>query len=670
MNWLIETALANAVVVTVLAVFVLAASAAFRKPALTHALWLLVLVKFVTPPLIGVPVPVDVAVLASGATPAAPSPPPRTATAAASVAEWTETGATFRSPESAVSRRSAAPLPLDRALVPARRPEAANSGIMPIPAGGPSWGALLLWIWLAGSLLTAALFVARAARFATAVRRAGAAEASIQQFADAVGRSLGLRASPPVRMLDGVCSPMLWGCGASVRLLFPRALWHGLDNAARESLLAHELAHLRRGDQWVRLLELAVTVVFWWHPVVWMARRAIASSEEQCCDAWVIARGTHRPRVYADALVATLDFVADGRLALPPVASGIGQLPVLRKRLTLIMRRSVERKLPAGGRRVVAAFAAAVLPLGPVGGLSSGNPADAAPSNRLAAVPSLESINGRTPAATGFSNPKESAPPAASGPAEPGSPTPVGWWNARPEERWAAVTSPSGRFRLEVDAGHRVRLKRLDDGVEFDLGAARLTAAAFLPGTETFAAGALDGSLRIYDANSGESVSLIGWHQQAVTSVAVAPDGRTIASGSRDGAVMLWDAGGGRILNTWTTDRPVACVRFSHEGERLAIVEGHWNNTEQSYRTVVLSMAGGELSPVSAFETLAAVVEFLPDGTLLTADWSGRVVGYHRAQAGVLYGRVDKLAVDAARFSPDNRLLDELSAREPAPATF
>src|SRR5438552_11040668 len=71
---LIETALANAACAAVLALFALAVGRIWRRPALLHGLWLLVLVKLVTPPL--VPLPVRVL-------PAPPPPPVAVAAAPA-----------------------------------------------------------------------------------------------------------------------------------------------------------------------------------------------------------------------------------------------------------------------------------------------------------------------------------------------------------------------------------------------------------------------------------------------------------------------------------------------------------------------------------------------------------------------------------------------------------
>ena len=60
MTTLLHIALINAVTVLPLAVLVFVVSRLTRRPALTHALWVLVLVKFVTPPLFNLPMTIEV----------------------------------------------------------------------------------------------------------------------------------------------------------------------------------------------------------------------------------------------------------------------------------------------------------------------------------------------------------------------------------------------------------------------------------------------------------------------------------------------------------------------------------------------------------------------------------------------------------------------------------
>ena len=84
---------------------------------------------------------------------------------------------------------------------------------------------------------------------------------------------LGLRRRPDLRLADGSVPPLLWSIGGRPLILLPCGLLEVLDAAGR--LVAHELAHFRRRDHWVRWLEAVVLAVYWWHPVAWWARRNV-----------------------------------------------------------------------------------------------------------------------------------------------------------------------------------------------------------------------------------------------------------------------------------------------------------------------------------------------------------------------------------------------------------
>jgi beta-lactamase regulating signal transducer with metallopeptidase domain len=99
---------------------------------------------------------------------------------------------------------------------------------------------------------------------------------------------LGLKRCPSVWLVPGALAPMLWTVGRAPRLLLPTRLLERLDREQLQTLLVHELAHLWRRDHWVRFVELAALGLYWWHPVLWWARRELHEAEEQCCDAWVV----------------------------------------------------------------------------------------------------------------------------------------------------------------------------------------------------------------------------------------------------------------------------------------------------------------------------------------------------------------------------------------------
>jgi hypothetical protein len=145
-------------------------------------------------------------------------------------------------------------------------------------------------------------------------------------------------------------------------MLLPANLSILSNGEQRQALLAHELAHLLRRDHWVRYLEFLCMGLFWWHPVVWLARRALREAEEQCCDAWVVATLPQSGRAYALALVETLDFLSGARAEVPALASAIGPVTDLKRRLALILSGTTPRALGWGGAVLVFGLGALLLP--------------------------------------------------------------------------------------------------------------------------------------------------------------------------------------------------------------------------------------------------------------------------------------------------------------------
>jgi bla regulator protein BlaR1 len=336
----------------VLALLAAAAARLCRRPALAHTLWLLVLLKLLTPPLVPF----------SLSWPAAECPIPATAE---------ERPAPVVEP---VALLELGPAPAEAEAadgLPAESPPA-------VPASPPlPWQWWAGAVWLAGSALWAAWVVLHVVRFRRALRHARPAPASLQDEADELARRLGLRRCPRMWLVDGAVSPMVWALGLRPRLLFPSGLLDRLDGAGRAALLAHELAHLRRRDHWVRLLELAATGLYWWLPVLWWARRELHEAEEQCCDAWGVWALGGDGRPYAMALLQAVAFVSHARLPLPAGASGgVGQLSHLKRRLEMVMQGKTSRSLSWAGLGVACGLGL-LLPLFPASGQTSVRPATA-----------------------------------------------------------------------------------------------------------------------------------------------------------------------------------------------------------------------------------------------------------------------------------------------------
>ncbi len=84
-------------------------------------------------------------------------------------------------------------------------------------------------------------------------------------------------------------------------VLMPAASLAGLSTQHLEAILAHEVAHLRRGDHWVNMIQCWIEVVMFYHPAAWWISSRIRQEREHCCDdAAVLACGD--ASAYARAL--------------------------------------------------------------------------------------------------------------------------------------------------------------------------------------------------------------------------------------------------------------------------------------------------------------------------------------------------------------------------------
>jgi beta-lactamase regulating signal transducer with metallopeptidase domain len=357
MDLLIQVGAGNAIIAAALAVPAALAGWVGRRPALTHALWLLVLLKLLTPPFY--PLQLNAFKMrpfepASVDGRAEDSPPARNETRE----QIGELDAAMPPPALAEPPRN----------VPAvlREPKPIAAGVPELEPGEPiSWKAVVVTIWLAGSVTWFGLASVRVLRFHRMLRDAREADDELMERARALSAALGLSEPPAVWLIPGRVSPMLWALAGRAVLILPRELLGRLTIEQCDALLTHELAHLRRRDHWVRVLEFLATGLCWWHPILWWARREIREAEEQCCDAWVVWALPALVRGYALALVETVDFVSEVRPALPPVASGVGYVHDLRRRMTMIMRGTTPRGLTWSGVVLVLGVAAFMLPMLP-----------------------------------------------------------------------------------------------------------------------------------------------------------------------------------------------------------------------------------------------------------------------------------------------------------------
>ncbi|OOG62859.1 hypothetical protein B0E46_11570 [Rhodanobacter sp. B04] len=233
--------------------------------------------------------------------------------------------------------------PSDEAATPleiiAPSPPAASAMTMaqtPVHASMPAhpfpWRSLVVTLWLAG-LLAQLLLVARQWRKTRQVLRESTTlrDATLQAACSQQARMLGLRRCPQLRVSHAITSPQVTGLWRATVLLPASQVLTAEESSLA---LAHELAHLRRGDLWLGWAPAIAQRLFFFHPLVAWAMREYALHREAACDAQVLLQHRAAPQDYGRLLL---------RLGVAqPMHSGLaGASPTfqnLKRRLTMLQQ--------------------------------------------------------------------------------------------------------------------------------------------------------------------------------------------------------------------------------------------------------------------------------------------------------------------------------------------
>ena len=119
---------------------------------------------------------------------------------------------------------------------------------------------------------------------------------------------IGLATAPVVAYCRRVSVPVVVGVVKPI-ILLPASLATRLAPDQLQAVLTHELAHLRRYDLWVNLLQRLVEAALFFHPAVWYVSRRMDIERENCCDDMVVSAVWRRVE-YADALLRMAELCA------------------------------------------------------------------------------------------------------------------------------------------------------------------------------------------------------------------------------------------------------------------------------------------------------------------------------------------------------------------------
>jgi beta-lactamase regulating signal transducer with metallopeptidase domain len=327
-SWVVETLLTTALLALVVS---LLCALMPRRPALCHALWLVVLLRFLMPPVV----------------------------AWTDVREFLASSETATAPE-AVHVAAEASQPSTLFMAPAAFAHTLDAQTASAPYR--MWllrGLGVCWATGAGVIILLQLFgLVRRLRHIQGCTEAP--EELRQQLIAAAGR-VGVK-PPHLRMTSDAQTAFTLHL---VRrwLVLPNQLTEKLDAPALHALLIHELAHFKRRDHLWAWPEMAALALWWWCPVLWWARQRLHIYRETACDAWVVEAQPEARRTYADTLVLTVELLTHQRMPAPVLGSGAGGAAAFERRLTMVMLESVKPRAPRAGVFMTGLLALLLMPV-------------------------------------------------------------------------------------------------------------------------------------------------------------------------------------------------------------------------------------------------------------------------------------------------------------------
>lgn len=179
-------------------------------------------------------------------------------------------------------------------VVSAELPALPAAQILPMAAPqAPRWPRVLLLVWLAGVCVSLA-FTLRQSLTLARLRRGTAPAALPSLDLTALAAQMGLRRVPRIVSGPNILTPCVIGW-LHPTILLPLAFSETLTAAELRLTLAHEIAHVKRGDLLLVLVPMLARTLFFFHPLAWWAAAEWAAAREEACDALALTT-TKLPR--------------------------------------------------------------------------------------------------------------------------------------------------------------------------------------------------------------------------------------------------------------------------------------------------------------------------------------------------------------------------------------
>ncbi|MFA5292903.1 MAG: M56 family metallopeptidase [Phycisphaerae bacterium] len=289
-------------------------------PQVRYALWLLILVKLVLPPSLTSPTSftaeIPFMVKQTAIKINQPQISPQTTQALEPAVEMMKT-------------KTEEPLAQVRGLNRSELPQRVDM------QASLSWKVYIMFVWTGGMAILAGWLVIRLGnlrREHLKNKQQSNLPERLEGLLESTAKKLRLRKVPQVILTNKVCCPAVFGVFRPV-LLMPAGKLQNMTVQDAEHIFLHELAHIKRGDLFVHAVYMILQIVYWFNPLIWLARKPMQNLRELCCDATVAKLLKEKTAGYRQTLLETAR-----QLLAEPVDPGLGLLGLFENSSWLVDR--------------------------------------------------------------------------------------------------------------------------------------------------------------------------------------------------------------------------------------------------------------------------------------------------------------------------------------------
>ncbi|MBN1125019.1 MAG: hypothetical protein JXA82_08425 [Sedimentisphaerales bacterium] len=113
------------------------------------------------------------------------------------------------------------------------------------------------------------------------------ADSSLMHLLESCRKRMDIRQNVNIRITSALSTPGVYGIFRPV-ILIPLHVRKRMSMQDLEVIVVHELAHVQRGDLWIKLLQTILQVVYFYNPLLWLANTTIRKIREQAVDETVL----------------------------------------------------------------------------------------------------------------------------------------------------------------------------------------------------------------------------------------------------------------------------------------------------------------------------------------------------------------------------------------------